>query len=257
MIQTRKMLIQRIIMAISLFVFIGFTVPAMALPPAIEADKLLLSAADKLNNGDYTAAEQDLKKITSLNVKLPVNYYYQYGRYLAATRQAVEAKKNLETYLDKAGEKGQFYSAALKVYSEVEANEKRWAQEIEAEKRRLARYKNNNDGTVTDTQTGLMWASKDNGSAINWNDARAYCRTYSGGGYSDWRLPTQNELAGLYDAEESNHITPLIQLTSCCPWGSETRGSEAAYFAFSHGSRFWYHQSASNDTRALPVRSGK
>ena len=284
MIQTRKMLIQRIIMAISLLVFIGFTVPAMALPPAIEADKLLLSAADKLNEGDYTAAGQDLKKITVLKIKLPVDYYYQYGRYLAATRQAVEARKNLETYLVKAGEKGQFYSAALKVYSEVEANEKRRAQEIEAEKRRLeaeerrleaekrrlaqeieaekkrlVRYKYNNDGTVTDIQTGLMWASKDNGSNINWPNARAYCQNYRGGGHTDWRMPSLNELAALFDEKESGsyHITPLIKLTSCCPWGSETRGSKAAYFHFRIGDRHWNDPSYSNYYRALPVRSGK
>ncbi|EMS78410.1 Lcl C-terminal domain-containing protein [Desulfotignum phosphitoxidans] len=265
MIQPRNVLIQRIIMAISLLVFIGFIVPAMALPPAMEADKLLLSAEDKLNKGDYKAAGQDLKKITVLKIKLPVDYYYQYGRYLAATRQAVEAKRNLETYLDKAGEKGQFYSAALKVYSEVEANEKRWAKEIEAEKRRieaakrrLARYKNNNDGTVTDIKTGLMWASKDNGSNIYWDNACAYCQNYSGAGHTDWRMPSQDELAALFDEKEPYHITPLIKLTGRELWGSETRDSkEAARFNFNRGTRCWANKYYRLQARVLPVRTGK
>ena len=46
-----------------------------------------------------------------------------------------------------------------------------------------------NNGTVSDTQTGLMWAAKDNGSNINWVNAKSYCENYRGGGYSDWRMP--------------------------------------------------------------------
>jgi len=55
------------------------------------------------------------------------------------------------------------------------------------------------DGTVLDTRTNLMWADKDNSSDINWQGAKSYCENYRGGGYSDWRMPTQDELAGLYD----------------------------------------------------------
>jgi hypothetical protein len=244
--------VQKMMMAIGLlFVVIGFALPAVALPPAVEADKLLLSAAEKLRSKDYIAAGQDLAKITALGIKLPVDYYYQNGRYLAATRQAAEAKKNLETYLDKAGKEGKFYSAALEVYSNVEANEKRWA--------RLARFKNNNDGTVTYSQTGLMWAAKDNGGDINWPNARVYCENYNGGGHTDWRQPTQDELAGLYDPQESGSykVTPLIKLTACCPWGSETRGSGAATFSFNDGLRAWDYQSGDRNYRALPVRGGK
>jgi hypothetical protein len=55
------------------------------------------------------------------------------------------------------------------------------------------------NGTVSDTRTGLMWAAKDNGSKINWANAKSYCENYRGGGYTDWRMPTQDELAELYD----------------------------------------------------------
>ena len=121
------------------------------------------------------------------------------------------------------------------------------------------------NGTVKDTKTGLMWAAKDNGKDINWHDAKQYCENYRGGGYTDWRMPTQDELAGLYDNSESYqvtqgtynvHLTPLIQLSACCPWASNTRGSSAAVFDFSGGGRLWYLPSRSVHRRALPVRGG-
>ncbi len=120
--------------------------------------------------------------------------------------------------------------------------------------------------TVKDTKTGLVWASKDNGENINWKDAKRYCENYRGGGYTDWRMPTKNELAGLYDKSESYqhtqrsykvHLTELIKLSTGCPWASETRGSYAAIFYFDSGNWFWSHQSGSIDPRALPVRGGK
>jgi hypothetical protein len=96
---------------------------------------------------------------------------------------------------------------------------------------------------------------------INWVDAKRYCENYRGGGYSDWRMPTQDELAVLYNkavtGNHGYHLTNLIEVTACCPWTSETRGSEAAYFNFYDGERIWEHQSTGNYYRALPVRSGK
>lgn len=123
-----------------------------------------------------------------------------------------------------------------------------------------------NNGTVLDTGTNLMWAARDNGSNITWPSAKSYCENYRGGGYSDWRMPTQDELAGLYDAgrkyqvtrwKQDIHLTELIQLSACCPWSSETRGSEAAVFVFINGNRVWGAQSRDFYARVLPVRSVK
>ena len=124
------------------------------------------------------------------------------------------------------------------------------------------------NGTVLDTQTNLMWAAKDNGSNINWPDAKSYCENYRGGGYTDWRIPTQDELAKLYDKSKgytpvcaaSNHndkvyLTYLINVSCWWGWAFETRASEAACFGFSRGDRGWSRQS-NDGGRALPVRSG-
>jgi len=116
-----------------------------------------------------------------------------------------------------------------------------------------------NNGTVLDTRTNLMWAAKDNGSNIIWSNAKSYCENHRGGGYSDWRMPTQDELAGLYDSAVTNRysLTNLIELTACCPWASERSGSEAALFNFETGKRLWPSQYGYYYLRALPVRSGK
>jgi hypothetical protein len=132
------------------------------------------------------------------------------------------------------------------------------------------RFIANNDGTVLDTGTGLMWAAKDNGADIEWQDAKSYCEHYRGGGYTDWRMPTQDELAGLYDAAKIYqvscgdvvHITKLIHLTCSWVWASTTSSNffgspRVADFDFSQGGRYWHHPKQSLAYRALPVRSGK
>jgi hypothetical protein len=121
--------------------------------------------------------------------------------------------------------------------------------------------------TVLDTQTNLMWAAKDNGGNIKWTDAKVYCENYRGGGYTDWRMPAQNELASLYDASKSYasgcgwsvHLTELIRLSCTWAWASETSGSDKASFSFYTGIRYWKLPLSSilYDPRALPVRVNK
>lgn len=55
------------------------------------------------------------------------------------------------------------------------------------------------DPTWSDPATGLMWAGKDNGSNVTWNQAGSYCSNLRLAGYSNWRLPTIDELAGIND----------------------------------------------------------
>jgi hypothetical protein len=123
------------------------------------------------------------------------------------------------------------------------------------------RFVDNGDGTVTDTKTGLMWAAKDNGSLINWQTASSYCQSYSGGGYTDWRMPTLTELASIYDPKTKNkhgyHVNRLIDISAASCWSSEARDFEAARFNFTYGEVYWLRKSFSGPSRVLPVRSGK
>jgi hypothetical protein len=123
-------------------------------------------------------------------------------------------------------------------------------------------------GIVIDTQTGLMWAAWDNGTDITWREAKYYCENYRAAGYTDWRMPTAEELRGLYepDFKKSNspaeggdgdyHINKFFKVTCCCTWSSETRDSKAIYFDFPFGEQHWGKQLRSDYRRALPVRSG-
>lgn len=72
-------------------------------------------------------------------------------------------------------------------------------------------YTDNGNGTVTDTNTGLMWQQEDNKTTYNWYqasgtysvtynpDAINYCGALNLGNYTDWRLPTKTELMGIVD----------------------------------------------------------
>ncbi|MDX2452128.1 DUF1566 domain-containing protein [Desulfosarcina sp.] len=125
----------------------------------------------------------------------------------------------------------------------------------------LDRFVDHADGTVTDNRTGLMWATTDNGSPINWPSALYYCQKFSIGGHADWRMPTIAELKSLYDPEAVNpngyHLTRLINTSAQTCWASETRGNQAARFNFTHGEVYWLRQFYSGPTRVLPVRDVK
>ena len=125
----------------------------------------------------------------------------------------------------------------------------------------LNRFVKNNDNTITDTKTGLMWAAKDNGSPINWYNALTYCRNFKDGSYTDWRMPSLGELAGLYDSGEKNkngyHINKLIETTASTCWAVETRDNLAGRYNFKYGEVYWLRKSYSGPTRVLPVRAVK
>lgn len=141
------------------------------------------------------------------------------------------------------------------------------ANEKSKETVRDARFIANSNGTVLDTRTGLMWGDSDNGEDINWPDAKKYCEDYTGGLYSDWRMPTLDELAGLYNTGQEYRqeccsscskirITQLIKLTCCCVWATEADDYGAAHFTFRNGHRNWRFRLCDYGTRALPVRGG-
>lgn len=115
------------------------------------------------------------------------------------------------------------------------------------------------NGTVLDTKTGLMWADRDNGPEISWDDAKKYCENYRGGGYTDWRMPTRDELATLYDAKNVGingcHVAGGIDTTECTLWNVARMGkTRSSIFMFKYGGRQWRPIPSSKIGRALPVR---
>lgn len=54
-------------------------------------------------------------------------------------------------------------------------------------------FQRNNQVTVLDLKTDLMWAAADNRQTLTWQEAVDYCESYKAGGYDDWRMPARAE----------------------------------------------------------------
>ncbi len=81
----------------------------------------------------------------------------------------------------------------------------------EVETRNAARFVDNQDGTVLDRQTGLMWLKNGQSTlgAITWKEAGAFCDGLQYAGYSDWRLPTKKEWVTIVDVSNQSPALPL------------------------------------------------
>jgi hypothetical protein len=83
-------------------------------------------------------------------------------------------------------------------------------------------FVDNNDGTVTDKATGLMW-QKSGSSLLSNRRAREYITQLNRkrfAGHSDWRMPTVEELASLLAADRKNgaHIDPAFDYKQTRCW---------------------------------------
>ena len=80
-------------------------------------------------------------------------------------------------------------------------------------------FVDNGDGTISDFSTGLMWQKKDNGNALNWEDALVYAESLAFTNKTDWRLPNAKELQSIVDYTRSPQTTaspaidPVFQTT--------------------------------------------
>ena len=65
-------------------------------------------------------------------------------------------------------------------------------KEKEIRRKRRGRLIDNNDGTVSDPKTGLMWSAQDNDNACGMicDDPKVYCESFRGGGHKDWQNST-------------------------------------------------------------------
>lgn len=80
-------------------------------------------------------------------------------------------------------------------------------------------FTNNNNGTITDNVTGLMWQQVDGGE-MTVESAITYCNNLVLGGYSDWRLPTPIEAYSILNHQNSNPAinTTFFTLTTAEYW---------------------------------------
>ena len=99
-------------------------------------------------------------------------------------------------------------------------------------------YTDNNDSTVTDLVTGLMWQKSpdmDGNGVIDYDDkmyfdeALAFASSFNLAGYNDWRLPSIKELYSLilFSGAEPNPNAPSCE--DCIPF------IDTSYFNFAYG----------------------
>ncbi|MCG3267936.1 DUF1566 domain-containing protein [Yoonia sp. I 8.24] len=117
-------------------------------------------------------------------------------------------------------------------------------------------FTDNQDGTITDQASGLIWAQQDSGQGMSWEDALSYARDAEIAGYTDWRMPNAKELQNLLDysrapaTTQSAAIDPLFASsqitneageadypyywtgTTHASWNDRRAGMSAVYISF-------------------------
>lgn len=124
-------------------------------------------------------------------------------------------------------------------------------------------FVDNNDGTVTDTATGLMWQKATQaGPPKSWESAIADCESLSLANHDDWRLPDRNELLSLVDFSRYNSsIDPSFFPDTVLSyyWTSTTCAAVNSYawlVYFCHGNILIWDKSIAY-AYARAVRAGK
>jgi hypothetical protein len=89
-------------------------------------------------------------------------------------------------------------------------------------------FVDNGDGTVTDRATGLLWQRSGSSRSVTWRRAELYIDKLNRNqfaGYSDWRLPTIDELASLLEESQKDefHIDPVFDRKQERCWSSDSR----------------------------------
>ncbi len=108
-------------------------------------------------------------------------------------------------------------------------------------------FVDNNDSTVTDRATGLMWMKADSRGGMNWEEALAWVQTKNAAaylGYSDWRLPNAKELQSIVDYTRS-------------PATSSSAAIDPVFFASSiGGGEYPFYWTSTTHREGPPTSSG-
>jgi hypothetical protein len=94
-------------------------------------------------------------------------------------------------------------------------------------------FTDNQNGTITDNATGLMWMQDDNGAGVLWSAALEYAESFEFAGYSDWRLPDVKELQSIVDYARSPGTTgsaAIDPLFNCTEITNEAGQSDYPFY---------------------------
>lgn len=93
----------------------------------------------------------------------------------------------------------------------------------------------NKDGTVTDQATGLMWQQGGSTGNLDRTGAKKYIQQLNRqgfGGYSDWRMPTVEELASLLARRRKDgvHLDPVFDNNRSTSWSADKCRLQSNYY---------------------------
>ena len=151
------------------------------------------------------------------------------------------------------------------------------------------RYIDNGNGTITDTQTKLMWmrcslgqtwqnvSCKGSASSFNWHYANTL--SYSDSNYTDWRLPTKEELSSLIYCSSGNPSywknneelcggifesptiaqvafpqTPAAPFWTSTPRGNVNSVGDRWFIGFAHGNGDWNYSIVNMHVRLVRTK---
>jgi hypothetical protein len=133
-----------------------------------------------------------------------------------------------------------------------------------------SRFKDNNDGTITDHQINIMWKKtdsfQDTKKWLNWLKCPDYVKivnTAKFAGYDNWRLPNQPEAWSLFELTKKNYdkygdeiyLDPVFERGSAgVTWTSDTKESAALVIQYEDGQQVWPSQYANLNMAVRLVR---
>ena len=121
----------------------------------------------------------------------------------------------------------------------------------------VIRYNALKDGTVVDTKTGLQWLILGI-TDLNSSNVLNSVKNIKEGGFTDWRLPTKEELLQVQETSAAPATQPetvLVQKT-CCVWVTEPNSENVEWkFYVDDGNDVWASSKVPPDDRIVVVRN--
>ncbi|MBN2527961.1 MAG: carboxypeptidase regulatory-like domain-containing protein [Deltaproteobacteria bacterium] len=117
--------------------------------------------------------------------------------------------------------------------------------------RRVHNYTENQDGTITDNLTGLVWQQQDAPNPASWSDAVSYCDSLNPPGANDWRLPEIHELWSILNLGTAYPaVEDIFDISQLNLWAHTSLNTDASSEAA------WYINAATGES-GTGIKSGK
>ncbi|GJL79951.1 MAG: hypothetical protein NPINA01_29400 [Nitrospinaceae bacterium] len=117
------------------------------------------------------------------------------------------------------------------------------------------RFKDNGNGTITDSKMNVMWKKtdsfQDHKKWLNWFKGQDYVEIANlerTAGHEDWRFPTEEEAWSLFELDKTNtdkygddiYLDPVFEPGSAgTTWTLEEKDSSALIIQYEDGQKVW------------------